>query len=245
MKAISFKLSGKTAIFKKPDVNGTYFTYNNIHKVALLGILGSIIGLSGYSNQYNRNTNATEKSQYPEFYEKLKDLKVSIVPQNRGIFSKKIQVFNNGVGYASFELGGNLIVKEQWLENPAWDIFILDNGSDEYTKIKNYLENNKSEFIPYLGKNDHFANIDNVLEVTLSNPDEEYIDSLFIASTVNIGIDFKDDTMYMFKEVSPIRLAKQYNFYEYENLMLTNLEIKNIDEMLDVYTYNEKTLAFI
>jgi len=44
--AIKFNLYGKTGFFKKPDVNQEiYFTYNNIHKVALLGILGSIIGL--------------------------------------------------------------------------------------------------------------------------------------------------------------------------------------------------------
>ena len=59
-KAIKFKLSGKTAFFKKPDVNEyAYFTYNNIHKIALLGMLGAVIGLGGYNQQ--------KENKYPEF----------------------------------------------------------------------------------------------------------------------------------------------------------------------------------
>jgi len=70
MKAISFELSGKTAFFKKPDVNAYVY------------------------------------------------------------FSKKIQIFNN----ASKEIGGNLIVREQWLENAKWQIIVFDDGSNEYNR---------------------------------------------------------------------------------------------------------------
>ena len=72
MKAIKFNLSGKFAHFKKPDVNSyAYFTYSHIHKIAVLGILGSILGLKGY-NQFE-----PKEMKYPEFYEKLKDFKIS------------------------------------------------------------------------------------------------------------------------------------------------------------------------
>ena len=50
MEILKFKLSGKNAFFKKPEVNTyCYFTYGNIHRVALLGILGAILGYKGYS----------------------------------------------------------------------------------------------------------------------------------------------------------------------------------------------------
>ena len=50
MEILKFKLSGKSAFFKKPEVNTyCYFTYGNIHKIALLGILGAILGYKGYS----------------------------------------------------------------------------------------------------------------------------------------------------------------------------------------------------
>ena len=123
MRALKFTLSGKNAFFKKPEVNAYfYFTYGQIHRVALLGILGAIVGYKGYGCT----------GTYPEFYEKLKDLKVSVVPRNsQGYIQKKVQMFNNTVGYASQELGGNLIVREQWLENPVWDIYILLDCRDD------------------------------------------------------------------------------------------------------------------
>ena len=52
MKAVRFTLSGKNAFFKKPEVNSYYyFTYGQIHKVALLGMLGAIAGYNGYSQK--------------------------------------------------------------------------------------------------------------------------------------------------------------------------------------------------
>ena len=61
MKAISFILSGKTACFRKPDVNQfAYFTYNNIHKPALLGLFGAVIGF-GYTQLNDENIRNKKK----------------------------------------------------------------------------------------------------------------------------------------------------------------------------------------
>ena len=182
MRALKFTLTGQNAFFKKPDVNTfLYFTYSQIHKVALLGVLGSIIGLKGYGNQ---------KGMYPEYYALLKDLKVAIVPIAKsgdlpGLCSKKVQVFNNSVGYASKEAGGNLIVKEQWLENPMWEIYLLGDGHTYYNLLKEYLMNQRCVYIPYLGKNDHFATIKEVEEIELKHTmNYGKIESLFIKSSV-------------------------------------------------------------
>lgn len=44
MEAIKFTLSGRNAFFKKPEVNAVhYYTYGQIHKVALLGMFGAIL----------------------------------------------------------------------------------------------------------------------------------------------------------------------------------------------------------
>ena len=54
MESLCFTLSGKTAFFKKPEVNTyVYFTYGNIHKVALLGIFGAILGYGGHTQKFN------------------------------------------------------------------------------------------------------------------------------------------------------------------------------------------------
>lgn len=262
MKAISFELSGRAACFRKPDVNQyAYFTYNNIHKPALLGLLGAIIGLGGHIQLHNENRRIEEENKtikkkrdqkplnesYPEFYERLRHLKISITPlAPNGYFSKKIQVFNNSVGYASKETGGNLIVREQWLEKPSWKIMILDDGSDEYVKLKEYLIKGKSVFIPYLGKNDHPASIVDILEINVSQKVENIkMSSLFIEDACEIiKTPPRGELSYYFKEVSPIRLQKEYHFYEYEELIFSNHQIKS-SVYPDVYSLEGKNYFFI
>ena len=253
MEGISFELSGKTACFRKPDVNQfAYFTYNNIHKPALLGLLGAVLGLGGHIQLHNKNRRLKRgmlgyDDGFPEFYEKLKDLKISITPlAPNGYFSKKIQVFNNSIGYASKEMGGNLIVREQWLENPVWQIMILDDGSDAYRKLKEYLRNGKSLFIPYLGKNDHPANIDKVIEIELDPGIKDgSMSSLFIEESCEISkIPPRDELSYFFKEISPMRLQKEYHFYEYENLVFTNHKVTACLSD-NIYSLNDKNYFFM
>lgn len=168
MEILRFTLSGRHAFFKKPEVNSyCYFTYGNIHKVALLGIFGAILGYDGYTQMqsFGKEKKRTALSPgYPEFYEKLRSLKVSILPASdcrNGVIPKKIQTFNNSVGYASREQGGNLIVKEQWLEKPRWEICVLVD-SEEAEQVKNAICRKQCVYYPYLGKNDHPADIRDV-----------------------------------------------------------------------------------
>lgn len=233
MQALKFTLSGKTAFFKRPEVNAYYyFTFGNIHKVALLGIFGAILGYQGY--------NTTKEKILPEFYQKLKNLKISIIPRNKkGYISKKIQYFNNSVGYASNEQGGNLIVKEQWLENPVWDIIVLLD-CEEANKLADAMMNYRCVYIPYLGKNDHPADISDVELITLNEKviDEEAIDSLFpreMFEEAECDIDF-----YKYQESLPICLNEKTSLYEYKTFIHTNLPM----ETGNVYSYNDKNIIF-
>lgn len=253
MKALSFELGGKTAFFKKPDVNSyAYFTYNNIHKPTLLGLLGAIVGLGGYNKLYWQNRGLKKgklgyNDGFPEYYEKLKGLKISIVPLSQtGYFTKKNQIFNNSVGYASFEQGGNLIIKEQWLENPKWQIIILDNQSEVFEKIKEYLFHTKTEFIPYLGKNDHPATIKEVKEINLTKAQEiDCVHSLFMEKKFEIFSRARRDVMpFIFKESAPISLQKEFHFYENENLIFTNQKVQLVSNYEDIYSMEDKNYFF-
>lgn len=218
MKALRFKLSGRTACFRRAEFNAyAYFTYNNIHKPALLGMLGAILGYGGYSQQ-------KKEEQYPEYYQRLKEIKVSIVPlnSNKGVFSKKIQAFNNSVGYALTNGSRNLVVREQWLENPCWYIYILDDGSHEYNKLKEFLLEGKAFYIPYLGKNDHTAQITETTIVDMKSSESRYIDSIVVGDNVKYGK--KIIGKYMVKETVPVKLDEEYNFAVYEKSFYTNLE---------------------
>ena len=217
MDILRFTLTGRTAFFKKPEVNTYYyFSFGNIHKVALLGILGAILGYKGYSDTKKNN------DDLPEFYSKLKNIEHSIVPKNKfGFINKKIQRFNNSVGYASRELGGNLIVKEQWLENPQWDIYIKLN-IDIADKLADSIINNKCVYIPYLGKNDHPANICDAKILHECNISTHYtsINSLFLKDLVEYAdIDYiLCEKLFKYEESLPVGLDEDTHMYYYNTL---------------------------
>ena len=246
MEILKFTLKGRTAFFKMPDVNSYfYFSYNNIHKVALLGMFGAILGYDGYNNQKDK--------ECPEFYEKLQNLKISIIPNSKmGDFSKKIQYFNNSVGYASLEEGGNLIVKEQWLEDVSWDILIKIENTELHQELKKRLLQFKFEYNIYLGKNDHMANIENVEILEGENFEGEIsrIDSLFLKNSVGeaakeskVPIRKNREINYKYQEKLPLRLHLFSNQYEVESFIFTNLKY-NILNKENFIKVKEKLVEF-
>lgn len=249
MEVLKFSLSGKTAFFKKPDVNTYYyFTYGHIHKIALLGILGAILGYKGYNQQKQ-----DKEAVYPEFYEKLKDIKVGIIPRNdKGYIPKKVQVFNNSVGYASQELGGNLIVKEQWLEEPSWDIYILVEGEQE-RELVNRITESRFQYIPYLGKNDHLANITagEIIKDVKKIENYNKIHSLFMKDYFEFQL-LEDDVfdleteyvpIYKYQEMLPTALEEKTNKYKLETFVYTNMPVVAKHDSL-VYACNEEIIFF-
>ena len=242
--AIRFIIGGRNALFKKPDVNSSvYFTYNNIHKVALLGMLGAIVGLEGWRDY---KAFEQEKRQYPEFYEILRSLSVSILPMGeKGDFPKKIQYFNNSVGYASFEDGGNLQVFEQWLENPQWEIYVKNNGIEHevWDKLCNMLLAQACVYIPYLGKNDFPAVISDVSIVNLEKTSSKFCNSIFIGDLSQLQNDSTLDgkRAYYFTEFAPVGLEPDINLYSIKRMIYTNCEVLGLENM---YCEGSKNLYF-
>ena len=245
LKVLQFQLSGKTAFFKNPGVNTYgYFTYGLIHKVALLGMFGAILGYGGYTKQKR------DKTCYPEFYEKLSGLKIAIQPlTEKGYFEKKMQNFNNSVGYASFEQGGNLIIHEQWLENPGWIIYVLVDCEEAQT-LAEFILQKKCVYMPYLGSNAHPADItDASLLDGRETTDYDKIDTLFfrnkatyqekrgsVFSNINIRI-------HKYEEYLPVAIDEPLNQYILEPLVYTNTKIEQYEDK--VYTVADKIVAFI
>lgn len=213
MQALKFRLGGNTAFFKKPDVNSEiYFTYSQIHRVALLGLLGAIIGYKGY--------NENDRKGYPEFYSKLKKLKIAIVPlPNNDMFDKKVQTFNNSTGCASNEANGTIIVKQVWLENPSWNIYILLDNKESYN-LSEYILRNKSVFMPYLGSNDHVADIDMVEVIKIYKSDKKKIDSIFLKD--DLDIDYNGIDIFKYEENLPFALEENTDRHIRKKSIITN-----------------------
>ena len=225
MDILRFTLSGRQAFFKKPDVNAYYyFTYGQIHKVALTGLFGAVLGYGGYNAMVMKDKK--NKGGYPEFYERLKDIRISILPICRkGSFDKKVVEFNNSVGYASQEQGGNLIVKQQWLEKPKWQIYLaVDSGASK--KIADALLHKRCIYLPYLGSNDHPADISDVYMISGEpEPYPAYISSMYIKQYVETDMQDEDDEWFKYEEMLPIGLDKELNMYVFEKMAFSDMKV--------------------
>ena len=163
-------------------------------------------------------------------------------------------MLNNTVGYASQEQGGNLIVREQWLENPIWDIYIFMD-CEEADKIAEMILERKCVYIPYLGKNDHLADIYNAEIVELENAQCEstVLSCLYLKKDGKFEIadeddedDYDDDEEtpeFKYEEKLPVGIDSHMNLYEYENFCYTNIKVR-IEEKKIFKTENRMLIFY-
>ena len=120
---ISFNLCSDFGFFRKPDVNKIGLTYNIPPKPSLLGLLGSILGMSGINKQYEslEDQGLLEKNQetkhlFPEYYTKLKHLKIGIEPSEGFPFNKIINTYNSRNSYFyTRDESENVLIHETWI----------------------------------------------------------------------------------------------------------------------------------
>lgn len=251
-KMISFDLKADFAFFKKPDYNvGLQLSYNMLHKPALLGILGAIIGLPGYKR----------KGELPEYYSKLKHLLIGIEPlqHEKGNYQKTAVKYVNGVGYANAD--GNLLIEETMLIAPSYRCFLfLDTEKEIEARLYQYILNQSADFVPYLGKNEFQAWIENPVEWNykpFDKSDSYIIDSLFLKSgTVNeqiveaeIGFDFSlISGSFTYFERLPVGFNEQLMQYQMGDFAFTDWRIKPDSQISSLYSLEKgdlmKTVQF-
>ena len=245
-KLISFTIKAEKGFLKKPDINeGIYLTFNMLHKPALLGILGAIIGLSGYKNN----------EEFPEYYQKLKDIPIGIKPvhHENGNFQKTVITYTNTTGFANND--GNLIIREQTLIKPSYQIFLLLDLENNYQKqLFNYIKEQKAEFLPYLGKNDYslWWNKDEVVEYNWRKVDKfeesKKIETMFIKNIPlkdlkekNNNFDLFDfsvlfeEPAFAYFERLPIYFDEDLYQYKYEDFVYTDFKIKQQNSLPNIY----------
>jgi CRISPR-associated protein Cas5h len=247
-KLISFIIKAEKGFLKKPDINdGIYLTYNMLHKPAILGILGAIIGLEGYQ----------KNEVLPEYYKKLKDIPVGAEPigHEKGNFPKTVITYNNTTGFASHETGGNLMVTEQTLISPSYQIYLLlDLEILDQKRLYENIKNQHAEYLPYLGKNDYSLWWDKEEVVEYGWDKIERFDSHFKISSVFIKraavkemqktndsfdlLDFSllsEEPEFVSFERLPINFNEQLFQYNYENFGYTNSKFKSNVQIENIY----------
>ncbi|MEO9144581.1 MAG: CRISPR-associated protein Cas5 [Ginsengibacter sp.] len=255
-KVISFDLLGDFGFFKKPFSNeklDLYLTFNMIHKPALLGILGAVLGLPGF-REYGR---------LPEYYEKLKSLKIGIEPietdettvkifRGKGIFSKFSIKYNNAVGYANSQ-GGILNIHEQILLSPAYRCYILLDNSIEtglQSQLEEYLTNGYAEYLPYFGKNEfscwwekesvkEYSTVDSKLNNAFSISSIFYLpDATLKDSKMDMFDFFSTQNPFAFFERLPVGFIHLEDSYQYqvEKFTYSNFQIKAGTQIENLYT---------
>lgn len=248
-KIISVDFFASFGFLKKFDINeDIYLTYNCLHKPALLGIFGAILGLGGYYQAF------IDKKGLPEYFEKLSSIKVGIKPlkSSKGNFAKTVITYNNSVGYASREEGGNLIIKEQTLISPRYRVYIL--LENEYSQnLYNYLKSREAVFIPYLGKNDFQLNWDELKEYKAFeyNPSSTYsISSIFMKEEIvkskiqeSFSMGFENENIkdfFMYFERLPIGFNQITNNYELAEFVYTSAEFRKEFILKNLYQIEDE-----
>jgi CRISPR-associated protein Cas5h len=242
---ISFDIKADFGFLKKPDTNEPmYLTFNMIHKPFVLGLLGAILGERGFQ----------KNEVLPDYYLKLRDIPIGITPLSdeddfKGNFQKTVIKYNNGVGYASKETGGNLIITEQTLVKPSYRIYLLTDNQELIRRIQNY----EAEFLPYLGKNDFSLWWENVqvYDYEKFEPDNNYqVHSLFIKKMIiKEGKEVDDDIPawemnftggeFAYFERLPTGYDEELYQYEYQPFVLTTFKLKRDYKIDNLYQLNK------
>lgn len=217
-------------MFKKPDINDKIFiTYNIIPKTYVFGILGAIMGYEGYAQN-------SDKTKMPEFYEKLKDIRVAIAPsdKNGGILKKEFILFNNTCN------GETKNITEQTLVNPAYDIYIeIDEGHNELLKR---LKAKEAEFLPYMGKNEFSLSWDNFHEHTVFEKvkqKEQFQVLTIIPKDENFVLknsghrERTTNYFYLFERL-PVDWSDNPRQYKYQEFLYTNAVFKSSESLKSI-----------
>lgn len=223
---VTFEISSLFGFLRKPELNeDIYFSFNTLHKPALLGMLGAVLGLRGFEI-YNT------KEDFPEYYSLLSNIPIGIQPLNHhnGVCDKTIIEYTNTVGYAN--AGSTLMVKEQTLVKPHYCIYLLlDLKVEIQMKLKTLLEQGQAVFLPYFGKNEHNVVFSKVKVLPLSMAeiptDDYYLNSIFIKSNL-----LKDAIVFE----AGAKKSKN-KFFSFEDLP-TSYDVNTKNYVFEKYAYS-------
>lgn len=226
MKLISIDFKSDFGIFKNPMWNGEkgkgIYTFDSIHKIAILGIFGNLLGLSRSG-----------------FYDKLKHLKIGISINND--IKKKWDIINSHSGF--FNQGNNLNINRELLIDPSYRVYVLLGETKEDSELYNILKNDLVGHFNdiYFGRPTFIVNRSGFKEYNYNKVDKYKgtLDTIFPSKYSEIEEDSEYNLNYIFgnndndvfeKELYlPVTLTEDRNnlkrYGEYVKFTYTNKEV--------------------
>jgi CRISPR-associated protein Cas5h len=134
--------------------------------------------------------------QYPEFYKKLKHLKIGIKPPPENFpFNKIMNKYNSRNSYYyTNENDDTANISEQLLIRPTYRIYVYDEDNKILGELVRRIQSNNPIFMPYLGKNEFVISLNNLEILSDVKPLTEtpkQIHSIFLKSKNN---EYKHNT---------------------------------------------------
>lgn len=208
MDFLKFIVSGDYAAFAKPTKNTKcIYTFQHIHKIAVYGIIGATLGFNSYETAFKK---------YPEFYDKLKDVRMAIIPSKTAY--KKLRYPLDVDDKRRVKSKGR-IVEKQLLINPSWTIYIP--MSDPYiSDFAKSLMDNKTVYERFLGSRECKAIISNISRIVLPEQTIRFTNSIVEFDKIKFSPDDKP-----FEEKMPIKLNDRAQYF-YKNMVISKSEFK-------------------
>jgi len=222
LKAFSIDFVGELALFKKNDANDVVNTsYNFIHKPVILGMFGAICGYSGYAKSERYKKGKIEYRTFPEYYQKLKHLKIAIAPFYKKPLKKVITGFNDASGMGSnagtWQVEDQILVGEPIIKYRVY-VLLPDDIDESLTLLRRKVKKGETEYLLYYGKNEFFAHYENYQEYQAETMKESEIAVISSLIKKSEGYKICKPVVASFDNFDPFSSAMTEDYMIFENL---------------------------
>jgi len=212
MRVLVFDVSGKLGHFRKFYTTSSSLTYPFPTPTALRGLIGAIVGYG--KNEYLEKTR--DISLAVQILSPVKTIMMSVnyINTKEGSGGRKfvfLEKDKKSKGDKSEKSQSEKDVRTQaiiqFLKDPKYRIFVVDNGKSEtFEKLKKHLENREFVYTPVLGTSEHLAEINYFGTFTAKILENYEGECHTVCPIDNIEID-----------IAPIKIGKELIPYDMEN----------------------------
>ncbi|MCC6011803.1 type I-B CRISPR-associated protein Cas5b [Candidatus Caldipriscus sp.] len=212
MRVLVFDVCGKLGHFRKFYTTSSSLTYPFPTPTALRGLIGAIVGYG--KNEYLEKTR--DISLAVQILSPVKTIMMSVnyINTKEGSGGRKfvfLEKEKKSKGDKSEKSKSEKDVRTQaiiqFLKDPKYRIFVVDNGKSEtFEKLKKHLENREFVYTPVLGTSEHLAEINYFGTFTAEILENYEGECHTVCPIDNIEID-----------IVPIKIGKELIPYDMEN----------------------------